>query len=120
MYSYDKSCINARLSTPIQLMNDGGKFKVYETSKNYSHSLTYPMGSWYDNANWVTFFPNSVCVFYLKEVTSTFLEFYQYSHTVHNYVEICTEYEDKEYVHRHNMNFVIKRTPSSLSYGRIF
>lgn len=100
MYGYDRSCIEIPSDRKVKLVNKGGKFEIDQSTSgpDYSHTITYPRGSWVHSACWITYFPNSVCAYFLVDSTITYVKFYGKNLTTTHYNEDCIEYEENDYL----------------------
>lgn len=105
MYSYHTSCIKVNKNHTMQLLNHNGHFEVYETNEIFLHKLTFPKGSWHKAAYWPTYFPNSVCAYFLTNTHTTYIKAYGESKTTNMYNEECFDYNEYDYIHTHKNKF---------------
>ena len=117
-YFYEESCIYANETT--KLINDNGKFKIDNNTQTYSHYMTYPKGSWqqlsvtrrkYFDKSIIemetTYFPNTVCAYFLVNIDKVYLKALRMFHTIYHYNEDCIEYNSSDYLTVKNGKFVL-------------
>jgi hypothetical protein len=90
-FLYNRACY---LTCYYPLGNENGYFGWDLTNRTYSHKMTYPKGSWIETAQRITYFPNSVCAFFLDLNKNI-------------YVEDCIDYDENDFLVNENGKFAI-------------